>query len=691
MEDIQKTKTELIAELQTLRDRLATSEATLQAIQQGEVDALVVATDNGTQIFTLQSADQSYRLLVEEMQQGAAILAKDGLIVYANSSLSKILQRPLEQLIGSSFQQFLPAQDALLFQDLIQVTQVEKRQALEMFMVRSDAVEIPVYMSIHHLNLNEVPMKCLVVTNLTEQKRHEQTLAAERLARLILEQAGEAIIVCDATGRIIRTSQAVNQLWDGNLLFKPFESLRPLYLTSVPGQSSDRIPFSIQSVLDGTTYQGTEVELEHPNGQVLSLVLNARPLADQFNHFTGAVLILTNITQRKQAELALKASQTQLQQQLAEIETIYQCAPIGLNVLDTELRFVRINQRLAEINGLSIEAHLGHTVRELLPDLADEAEQLLRHILETGEPCLNVEISGETPAQPGVQRTWLESFLPLKDGDRVIGINTVCEEITDRKRSELERQQVAEELRQAKQELENRVAERTAELRQIIIELEQAKAHITASLKEKEVLLKEIHHRVKNNLGIVNSLLQMQGRRIQNTQAAEIFQDSQNRIESIAMVHEKLYRSDDLANIDCAQYIRDLTVYLFDSYKINSNQIQLDIQVDNVRLDIETIIPCGLIINELVSNALKYAFPNDRTGEIRVRFFQTERLVQGKQQCFSTLTIKDNGIGLPDDVDIKKAKTLGLTLVQGLAKQIGGTIEVTRQAGTEFKLTFVRQ
>ncbi|HEY9663641.1 MAG TPA: PAS domain-containing protein, partial [Allocoleopsis sp.] len=338
MEDIQRTKTELIAELQSLRDQLALSEATLQAIQQGKVDALVVTTHKGTQIFTLQSADQSYRLLVEEMQQGAAILSSEGLIVYANSSLSKILQRSLEQLIGSYFQQFLSPQDALLFQDLIQSTQREKRHALEMFLIRADAIEIPVYLSIHHLDFDEVPMKCLVITNLTEQKRHEQTLAAERLARLILEQAGEAIIVCDATGQVIRVSQATSQLWEGNLLFQSFDSFCSLYFTKSNLVSSltpspqipsaplppERVPFSIQSVLDGTSYQGLEVELERPDGQILSLVLNARPLTDQANHFRGAVVILTDITQRKQAELALKASKIQLQQQLAEIETIYQ-------------------------------------------------------------------------------------------------------------------------------------------------------------------------------------------------------------------------------------------------------------------------------------------------------------------------------------------------------------------------------
>lgn len=150
------------------------------------------------------------------------------------------------------------------------------------------------------------------------------------------------------------------------------------------------------------------------------------------------------LRERQRAEEALRLSQAQFQQQLAEIEAIYETAPIGLNFLDTSLRFVRINQRLAEMNGLPIEAHLGRTVREVLPDLADTAEQLLQRILETGEPLLNVEIQGETPAQPGVQRTWIESFLPLKNGDRVIGISTVCEEITERKQVEAERDQLLE-------------------------------------------------------------------------------------------------------------------------------------------------------------------------------------------------------------------------------------------------------
>ncbi|MBD2346449.1 PAS domain S-box protein [Anabaena subtropica] len=220
-------------------------------------------------------------------------------------------------------------------------------------------------------------------------------------------------------------------------------------------------------------------------------------------------------------------------------------------------------------------------------------------------------------------------------------------------------------------------------VQQDITEQKQAEEKIKASLKEKEVLLKEIHHRVKNNLGIVSSLLQMQCRRTQDSQATAILRDSQNRIASIALVHEKLYRSNDLANIDFAEYIPDLTTHLFDSYNVSSNCIRLNIQVDDASLDIETAIPCGLIINELVSNALKYAFPDNCQGEVQVRLFQ-----QNDQTL--TLIVRDNGIGLPTEFDSKKAKTLGITLVQGLVKQLRGQLEIQSQSGTEFKITFTK-
>ncbi|MEA5517052.1 PAS domain-containing protein [Nodularia sp. UHCC 0506] len=216
---------------------------------------------------------------------------------------------------------------------------------------------------------------------------------------------------------------------------------------------------------------------------------------------------------------------------------------------------------------------------------------------------------------------------------------------------------------------------------QDITEKKQADEKVKASLKEKEVLLKEIHHRVKNNLGIVSGLLQMQCRRTKDSQAIAILRDSHNRIASIALVHEKLYGSEELGDIDFAQYIPDLTTHLFESYNVSSNRIQLHIQVDHASLDIETAIPCGLIINELVSNALKYAFPDDRIGEIQVEFYQ-----ESGQNLI--LILRDNGVGLPTDFYSKKSRTLGITLVQGLVKQIGGTLDINSRQGTEFKISF---
>lgn len=221
-------------------------------------------------------------------------------------------------------------------------------------------------------------------------------------------------------------------------------------------------------------------------------------------------------------------------------------------------------------------------------------------------------------------------------------------------------------------------------IQQDITGRKQAEETITASLKEKEVLLQEIHHRVKNNLGIVSSLLQMQLRRIQDNEAANILRDSQNRIASIALVHEKLYRSQDLAKINFAQYISDLTAHLFASYNMRPHQIQLTIQVDEVCLNVETAIPCGLIINEVISNALKYAFPNDQRGEIQVRLYQ-------EGETMTTLLVRDNGRGLPPDFELKTARTLGMTLVQGLVQQLRGTIAINRQQGTEFKVCFCRK
>jgi PAS domain S-box-containing protein len=212
-------------------------------------------------------------------------------------------------------------------------------------------------------------------------------------------------------------------------------------------------------------------------------------------------------------------------------------------------------------------------------------------------------------------------------------------------------------------------------------EVRRAEERLQASLKEKEVLLKEIHHRVKNNLQLIYSLLRLQGRRVRDIQAAEILIDSQNRVKSIALIHEKLYQAEDLSKIDFAQYISNLAGTLFSSYKISSDAITLKTKVDVTALDINKAIPCGLIVNELISNSLKYAFPLNCEGQIQVELY-----TNSDRQM--TLIVRDNGIGIPEHFDFTATESLGLQLVKDFVNQLGGNIQLDRSQGTEFRITF---
>ncbi|OPY28717.1 MAG: DNA-binding transcriptional regulator BasR [Methanobacterium sp. PtaU1.Bin242] len=200
------------------------------------------------------------------------------------------------------------------------------------------------------------------------------------------------------------------------------------------------------------------------------------------------------------------------------------------------------------------------------------------------------------------------------------------------------------------------------------------------SLQEKEVLLREIHHRVKNNMQIISSLFNLESTYTTNIEEKKIFEDSQNRVKSMAMIHEKLYQSHDLAKIDFADYIKSLASVLFSSYGV-STDIKLTINVEDVLFDIETAVPCGLIVNELLTNSIKHAFPRDRNGEIIIKLHRDD------EENF-ILTVSDNGVGFPEGLDFKNTDTLGLQLVDTLVRQLEGTIELNKKDGTEFIVTF---
>ncbi len=230
----------------------------------------------------------------------------------------------------------------------------------------------------------------------------------------------------------------------------------------------------------------------------------------------------------------------------------------------------------------------------------------------------------------------------------------------------------------------SRLEERSRLLEETVGALLESETAVRASLDEKEVLLREIHHRVKNNMQVVSSLLKLQERQLSDDRVRRALQESQSRVRAMGLIHEVLYQSTDLSQIDLQQYITGLVRNLVMMYGSHEDRVSLAIKADGVRLGIDDTVPCALVINELISNSLKYAFPAGESGEIRI-----EAAPIGDHEV--ELTISDNGIGIPDEVTFDSATTMGMRLVKGLVEiQLGGRVRLDRDSGTRFSIVFER-
>jgi two-component sensor histidine kinase/ligand-binding sensor protein len=209
---------------------------------------------------------------------------------------------------------------------------------------------------------------------------------------------------------------------------------------------------------------------------------------------------------------------------------------------------------------------------------------------------------------------------------------------------------------------------------------ERAEEALRGMVKQKETLMQELQHRVKNNLGIISSLLSLEKPRLTDNQAYQVFTNAENRIRAMSRIYEQLYRSDTLTRIDLNTYIADLVQGLVDSYSPDRERIRLSLQVDALPMDLKRAVPLGLILNEVMTNAVKYAYPGDAQGEIRIGMSKADATI--------TLTVSDDGVGLPADFDIKKTESLGLQLVKMLTDQIDGTLTIVGGKGTTIAVSF---
>lgn len=267
------------------------------------------------------------------------------------------------------------------------------------------------------------------------------------------------------------------------------------------------------------------------------------------------------------------------------------------------------------------------------------------------------------------------------DDGRRKGLVIVGRDITERKRAEAGLALYQERLESLVQERTAELALANARLEAEIAERRRMEEQLRESLVEKELLLREIHHRVKNNLQVVSSLLELQSCSIGDERIRRYFGDSQERIRSMAMIHEKLYQARDMTSMDFGEYVDGLARHLYETYVPSSGHISLRVDAGDVALGIDDAIPCGLIINELMCNSLKYAFADGRSGEVRVVF-------RDDGDGTVLLTVADNGIGLPPELDVARGETLGLQLVVMLVRQLRGELSLKGDGGATFSIRF---
>ena len=442
-----------------------------------------------------------------------------------------------------------------------------------------------------------------------------------------LEAAPDAIVVVDPKGRIVLVNELTERMFGylrQELIGQAVEMLVPERVRS--GHIAYRNAYSHEP-RTRTMGEGRELAGRRKDGSEFTVEISLSPLPT--DEGTLVISIIRDTTQRRQAE--------------AKFRGLLESAPDAIVVVDRRGLIVIVNSQTEHLFGYSRDDLVGQHIEILVPER--------------------------------FKRLHVEHRDGYFEGPKTRPMGFAASSLSGRRRDGTE---FPVEISLAPMHTEEGLLV-TAAIRDIS-ERKLVETKLRSSLQEKEVLLKEIHHRVKNNLQIVSSMLNLQVDQISDPQALALFRESQARVRSIALFHEKLYQSKDLARIDIAEYLEGVARDLFAAYGVNPDEILLAFQAEDVPLGVDAAISSGLIVNELVTNALKHGFPEGRRGTVRI--------VLRRDDDDVLLEVADNGVGFPEGVDFRNPNTLGLKLVCILTEQVRGTIEMDRSEGTRFRVRF---
>jgi PAS domain S-box-containing protein len=560
-------------------------------------------------------------------------LISSGMIMQANEQMCRQLGYSLEELTSLGIQDidaFLTPEQVI---QRIRQTEADGRSNFETLHRRKDGSVFPVDVSSTPLHFAGRDIIVSFCQDITERKRAEEALReSEEKFRLLTETSPNAILLCRGE-RVLYANPAAAQLsgytveemtsmnfWD----FIHEDNREMVRERGLARQRGEPVP---------SRY---ECRIVTKSGADRWVLVSGAPMG--YEGMPTSIITILDITEAKRAEGALRHSEERLRLALA-------AANQAFYDIDVRSGTAQVSSEFALMMGYEPEEYtttLDNLQEHMHPDDRDLAFEAYESAVEGVSPDFATEYRHRTKTG---NWKWVLSLGKVMEHDaegkalRVMGTVT---DISERKNTE---------------------------------------ERIRASLAEKTVLLKEVHHRVKNNLQIICALLDLQSDSIADAQSRTCFQESQDRIRSMALVHEQLYRSRDFASIDFADYIDNLAMYLFNSYVKNTERIIMRVEADSVSLGIDLSIPCGLIVNELVSNSLKHAFPDNRKGEIAIG-------LSADDEGLITLTVTDDGVGFPVDFDFMNTQSLGLQLVSMLVKQLQGGIELRNDDGASFVVRF---
>ncbi|MEH2283073.1 MAG: PAS domain S-box protein [Nostoc sp.] len=670
----------------------------IQIIEYGNYNARLVNIRDITQHKeierTLQESEARFRVISEAIPVPFIISrVSDGLILYANTELLQTFQFSSEYLVNRKKFGDLYHNLADLEALLKILNQQNFIHNYELQLKRADKTHFWAIASLQYLIFNNESAILTVFNDINDRKNAETKLQEQNeFLRIIFESIPLMIALINANGKL----QWVNQEWENILGWKfqyfqtrdvlevlyPNPEYRQYVINFIQSAQRNWGDFKTQ-VRDGRLLDTSWTNVYLSNGQIIA--------------------IGQDITERKQTELALKAQADREQLMRTVAQRIRQSLNLQdiLNATVQEVRdLLGVNrvvvyqfdsEMIGTIMAESVEpgwtVSLGVEIHDTCFETGTGVEyyqgrkRAIANIYEAGLTDCHLRLLEQFEVKANLVVPILLEVSSQNPGSHLWGLLIAhqCSGFREWEENQLDLlDQLTVQLAIAIQQssiLEQAQTE--------LVQRQKAQVKLKAALAEKEVLLKEVHHRVKNNLQIVSSLLQLQSQTLKDPEAIKVLRESQNRIESISLIHKNLYTSANIGQIDVADYINNLAASLLISYQIWPGKIALETDIDPLSLNVDQAIACGLVINELISNALKHAFPNQQVGTISIALRNAGNSIE--------MTIRDNGIGLPDNLDWTNTDSLGLSLVYDLVtEQLEGDITLERNHGTVFKIKFTQ-